>query len=208
MDRTDIGSPTGRACASSPRKGSSVRSYLLALPFCGQGIGSLQVFGTFWRWCRAGTLVCGLSAAAMPCLGQGRPAQPQASRPVDPFLGAMSRWDLDHDGILTCEEWARFAGQLFRRADKNDDGMLDAQEFLTLRKLDPILADADLAYFDDNQDGRVTRGEFIDRPNPIFARYDRNHDCQVTADELQRDSPDSKPKPPQGLGGNSPSAPR
>jgi len=42
------------------------------------------------------------------------------------------------------------------------------------------LKDADFAYFDDNHDGRVSRDEFVRKPNPLFARYDRNGDVSET----------------------------
>jgi EF hand len=100
--------------------------------------------------------------------------------------------------VLTCAEWKAFAEQLFRRADKNNDGILSREEFLTLRQLEPIFADADMAYFDDNQDGRVSVREFVDKPNPVFARYDRNHDCQVTPDEIKGGPADSKQAPGSG----------
>jgi hypothetical protein len=42
------------------------------------------------------------------------------------------------------------------------------------------LKDADFAYFEDNHDGRVSRDEFVSKPNPLFARYDRNGDVSET----------------------------
>jgi Ca2+-binding EF-hand superfamily protein len=55
-----------------------------------------------------------------------------------------------------------------------------------------LFADADLAYFDDNKDGRVSRDEFINKPSPFFQRFDRNHDCKVTPDELAGNKPAEK----------------
>jgi Ca2+-binding EF-hand superfamily protein len=103
---------------------------------------------------------------------------------------------MNQDGVLTCEEWKRFAEQLFRRSDRNGDGALDQQELLALGQLEPIFAKADMAYFDANRDGRLTLREFADTPNPIFARYDRDHDCQVTADEIKSASSGGKQRPP------------
>jgi hypothetical protein len=127
------------------------------------------------------------------------PAPAQAPRPglaakPDPFVAAMARWDANHDGVLTCDEWKQYANRLFTLADKNGDGVLDATEFRRLQQLEPIFADAAMSYFDDNGDKRVSRAEFVDQPSPFFARYDLNHDCRVTSQELQGGSA------PQGQG--------
>jgi hypothetical protein len=75
----------------------------------------------------------------------GKPATP------DPLVAAGSRWDANHDGVFTCEEWKQYASRLFTLADKDTDGFLDAKEFQQLGKVEPIFADAEIAYFDDNQ---------------------------------------------------------
>lgn len=139
---------------------------------------------------------------------QPMPGSPRDSRQTpDPLLAGLSRWDMDSDGVLTCQEWQRYAEQLFRRSDKNGDGVLEREEFATLGTHEPIFAKADLAYFDDNGDGRVDLREFADKPNPVFVRYDRNRDCQLTAEEIRggngSGSPPSAPsgrqqKPPPG----------
>lgn len=134
-----------------------------------------------------------------------------SARPItDPLLAGFLRWDTDSDGTLTCQEWKRYAEQLFIRSDKNHDGVLAIDEFAILGKYEPIFLQADLAYFDDNLDGRVTVREFSDKPNPIFARYDRNRDCQLTVEEIRGgtsggSAPASPPSgqqkaPPDGAG--------
>jgi hypothetical protein len=60
--------------------------------------------------------------------------------------------------------------------------------------------EADLAYFDENRDGRVSRDEFVNKPNPLFARYDKNHDCKVTPQEL-KDRSGIQQTPPAGKRG-------
>ncbi len=141
---------------------------------------------------------------------QPAPAPKPAASATDPLLAGFARWDTDSDGALTCQEWMRYAEQLFRRSDRNGDGMLAADEFAILGKYEPIFSQADLAYFDDDLDGRVTLREFSDKPNPIFARYDRNRDCQLTVDEIRRgttagtlpgNSPGGQQKPPPDAAG-------
>jgi len=141
--------------------------------------GFLQVFV-------AGVLLLALSSADASLHAQPMPGSTPASRQTaDPLLAGFSRWDVDFDGVLTCQEWKRYAEQLFIRSDKNGNGVLEPEEFATLGKYEPIFSKADIAYFDDNLDGRISLREFADKPNPIFARYDRNRDCLLTADEIR-----------------------
>lgn len=141
--------------------------------------GFLQIFV-------AGVLLLALSSTGASLPAQPMPGSTQASRQTaDPLLAGFSRWDADFDGVLTCQEWKRYAEQLFIRSDRNGNGVLEPEEFATLGKYEPIFSKADLAYFDDNLDGRISLREFADKPNPIFARYDRNRDCQLTADEIR-----------------------
>jgi hypothetical protein len=126
------------------------------------------------------------SALAQP-VGPSPGGSPKAKAGTadDPLVAAMSRWDADHDGVLTCEEWKQYADRLFTLADKNHDGVLDEKEFQQIGHLEPVFSGADMSYFDDNDDKRISRSEFVDKPSPIFARYDTNHDCRVTQDEIK-----------------------
>jgi hypothetical protein len=108
-----------------------------------------------------------------------------APRP-DPMLSnGPPVWDENHDGIYTCEEWKSFMERLFKSADKNRDGSLSPSEFETVKKADATLADADFGYFDENQDGKITRKEFVEKPSAFILRFDRNGDCRVTPDEIR-----------------------
>jgi EF hand len=118
----------------------------------------------------------GLPSAGTP---EVKPATP------DPLVAAISRWDANHDGVFTCEEWSQYANRLFTIADKNADGVLDDKEFQQIGNIEPVFAGADMAYFDDNNDDRIGRSEFADKPSPFFARYDANRDCRVTAEEIK-----------------------
>ena len=97
---------------------------------------------------------------------------------------AMVWGDVGRTGVFTCDEWKRYAMKLFNDADKNRDGYLSAEEFNSIRNADPMFKNADLAYFDDNRDGRMSRSEFLDKPNLFFVKYDRKHECRVTYDNI------------------------
>lgn len=123
--------------------------------------------------CAASLLLCAASALSV--------AQ---TTDTNPLLSSAPSWDLNDDGIYTCDEWKAFVNKIFDRADKNHDGYVDAQEFKTIKNADPLFRDADLGYFDNDHDGR-SRREFVDKPSPFFLRYDKNSDCRVTPDEIK-----------------------
>jgi hypothetical protein len=112
-------------------------------------------------------------------------AQSPAAGGADVALTSAPNWDLNHDGIYTCDEWKQYAARLFNMAAPTHDGIIDAKQFDVIRRADPVFSGADFDYFDDNKDGRLSLSEFVDKPNPLFARYDRNHDCRITPDELK-----------------------
>ena len=45
---------------------------------------------------------------------------------INPLLSSAPSWDLNGDGIYTCDEWKVFVNKIFDRADKNHDGHVDA----------------------------------------------------------------------------------
>jgi hypothetical protein len=125
-----------------------------------------------------------------------RPAQSghDAASPTS----AADIWDNNHDGIYTCDEWKGYLGRLFDRADRNHDGNLTPAEFESVRRAGSALADGDFGYFDENQDGKITRSEFVGKPNEFILQFDKNGDCRVTPDELK--STGTGQKQPGGRG--------
>ena len=95
----------------------------------------------------------------------------QSAARTDPLLNnGPPVWDTNHDGIFTCEEWKKFMEQLFVSGDRNRDGSLSPAEFEAIKKADPSLADADFGYFDENQDGKISRKEFVEKPSVFILR--------------------------------------
>ena len=126
-------------------------------------------------------------------VAQNRDTATSRSMRNDPLIAWAATWgDTRGTGVYTCEEWKRYAEKLFKDADKNRDGFLTEQEFKTVQQADRILRNADFGYFDDNKDGRISRAEFIDKPNPFFARYDRKNECSVSLDSIVNPPGDSK----------------
>jgi len=145
------------------------------------------------NWFRGAALILLLCTGSGIVVAQGIPEE-------DPVVQSAHLWDLDHNGTYTCDEWKEYARRIFNQADRNHDGYLDAAEFKTIRQASAVFKEAELAYFDDNHDGRISREEFVSKPNPLFARYDRNGDCKVTPAELKGTAEAAPPSARQRIG--------
>jgi hypothetical protein len=130
------------------------------------------------------------SAQSAPTGDDAHGPRSTKSRPV---TSGPDIWDANHDGIYTCDEWKSYLDRLFTLADRNLDGHLDPSEFTIIRRAGTALADADFGYFDENQDGKITRSEFVDKPSEFILQFDKNGDCRVTQDEMKGASTDQKP---------------
>jgi hypothetical protein len=141
-------------------------------------------------------LAAAYDASAQYVLAQSAPAGDVARGPrkkdVSPTSGP-DVWDANHDGIYTCDEWKSYLDRLFTLADHNRDGHLDPSEFKTVRQAGSTFADADFGYFDENQDGKITRSEFVNKPSEFILQNDKNGDCRVTPEEMKGASTDQKP---------------
>ena len=114
----------------------------------------------------------------------GSSAMPNLSATDKAFVLAAATWDVDKNGVVTCDEWKAYATDLFRGAHGGTDGALNRDEFSKMVKVDRLFETADFAYFDTNKDGAVTLAELTDKPNPAFGFLDKNHDCSLTNDEM------------------------
>ena len=133
-----------------------------------------------------------LVAGAGGCATQG--SQQGAASEIDSvFASAVTTWDINRDGQVTCEEWRKYAGGLFAESDANKDGALSRQEFAAMARGDRLFDIANFNYFDGNSDGKVTLAEIIDKPNPAFRVLDKNGDCVIGRDEKLRErSPETQ----------------
>jgi hypothetical protein len=100
------------------------------------------------------------------------------------FLSAAGGWDRDRDGVVTCEEWRAYAGELFDGADANHDGFLDRAEYATLISTDRMFQTVEFRYYDADGDTKLARTEFVDKPNRAFALLDKNNSCVLTASQV------------------------
>jgi hypothetical protein len=152
----------------------------------------LQLNRHLWR----ALIVAGGSAVLAGCASSDRLSGADS---VDmAFVRAAPTWDLDHDGVVTCDEWKQYAGQMFTEADRGNKGFLTADEFAAMAKSDRLFEAADFAYYGGKSAGRVTRAAFVDKPNPAFRLLDKRRDCRLTSEELRAAYRFAEPKPFQG----------
>jgi hypothetical protein len=100
------------------------------------------------------------------------------------FLSAAGGWDRNRDGVVTCDEWKAYAGELFDGADANHDGSLDRTEYVSIVNTDRMFQTVEFGYYDANGDGKVDRHEFVDKPNRAFALLDKNNECKLTSSQV------------------------
>ncbi|MFA5898947.1 MAG: EF-hand domain-containing protein [Hyphomicrobium sp.] len=100
------------------------------------------------------------------------------------FLSAAGGWDRNRDGVVTCDEWKQYAGELFDAADSNRDGTIDRTEYAKIISTDRMFETVDFSYYDANGDGKIARTEFVDKPNRAFALLDKGNECKLTASQV------------------------
>lgn len=128
----------------------------------------------------------GCSTASLPSVGSINPfGSGNTISEVDrAYLQAAGSWDQNHDSVVTCDEWKSYAEDLFNGADANHDDFIDATEWQNLTNVDKMFVTADLKYFDANGDGKVSRQEFVDKPNPAFVLMDKAGTCKLDANQI------------------------
>jgi Ca2+-binding EF-hand superfamily protein len=117
------------------------------------------------------------------CLGLASGARAQVAR-----SGAfLDKADVNHDGLITRDEFVTARAATFDKLDRNHDGVWTADDYAMLKRFRPQAADkldALLAAADADHDGRVTRNEFNAAPTRLFDRVDTNHDGVIDRAEL------------------------
>ncbi|HPG89972.1 MAG TPA: hypothetical protein PLD46_09980, partial [Hyphomicrobium sp.] len=99
-------------------------------------------------------------------------------------VASAGSWDRNRDNQVTCDEWKAYATELFNAADATRDDALDVTEWNEMIKTDRMFEVADHNYFDANNDGKVSRAEFVDRPNPAFKLMDTGNTCVLSGAQV------------------------
>ncbi len=100
------------------------------------------------------------------------------------FLSAAGSWDTNRDGIVTCEEWKAYANDLFNGADANHDGFVERTEYAKIISTDRMFQTVDLSYYDADGDNKLSRAEFVEKPNRAFVLLDKTNQCQLNASQV------------------------
>jgi hypothetical protein len=100
------------------------------------------------------------------------------------FLSAAGSWDTNRDGVVTCYEWKQYAAELYNGADSNGDGTLDRTEYVKIINTDRMFQTVEFGYYDTDKDGKLTRAEFVERPNRAFVLLDKNNECKLAASQV------------------------
>jgi Ca2+-binding EF-hand superfamily protein len=128
-------------------------------------------------------LVCLAAAGVTSSCASSGSSRPDISAIDKNFMGGIGSYDLNHDGVVTCDEWRTAATNKFTKANKSGTGFLTPDEFNTLAASDRTFQVANFKYYDVNNDGKVDKKEFVDRPNPAFTYGDKDKDCRLTNQE-------------------------
>lgn len=128
----------------------------------------------------------GCSGASLPSVGSINPfsSTKSISETDRVFLMAAGSWDRNRDNQVTCDEWKAYATELFNGADANLDDHVEGGEWSRIVSVDRMFATADLDYYDANNDGKVSRAEFVDRPNTAFRLLDPQGSCILSGDQV------------------------
>ncbi|MEP7004494.1 MAG: hypothetical protein ABI810_00825 [Sphingomonas bacterium] len=96
--------------------------------------------------------------------------------------GGMMRADTNGDGTISRAEFTAQAEARFARMDKNGDGFITADEMSgrSGRGLGGGLMSADT-----DQDGKISRAEFMAQSTERFAKLDTNGDGKISGDEMK-----------------------
>lgn len=128
--------------------------------------------------------LAGCGGAKLPSMGSITGNSKSISDTDRVFLMAAGSWDRNRDNQVTCDEWKAYATELFNGADANGDDAIDETEWANIVKVDRMFMTANLDYYDANNDGKVSRAEFVDRPNTAFTLLDPQGTCVLSGDQV------------------------
>ena len=121
-----------------------------------------------WKVWVAAAVVLGTAAA--------NAADPRpADQPVDTAKAMLDRMDRNVDGKISFEEYRNAMIRRFGARDRNDDGVLEGDEFPK-----EWLAGADVQ----GATGKVTWEQFADELQLVFDHFDVDKDGQLDAAEI------------------------
>jgi Ca2+-binding EF-hand superfamily protein len=141
-----------------------------------------------------------------PALPAAEPSSAPDLTPTQAYLTGlktkemMDVIDIDHDGVISREEWAAYQERVFDALDKKKTGFLEPSEFISTAN-DNVIPFATLGYsrglmtesmfnkIDANHDGRISKKEFVDYQLMIFDRMDTQKQQKIEVAEFINQKP-------------------
>ena len=123
-------------------------------------------------------IVAALSIAAGPAIAQSQD-------PIQQLLANFDRIDSDGDGVISRAEFRTVQAARWSLIDRNHDGYLTEDDFPPVATRRARIQLAEIGYLDTDGDGRISQGEFLGDPAPVFRRADLNADGALTLAELE-----------------------
>lgn len=97
---------------------------------------------------------------------------------------AFSRLDRDGSGYIDAGDLSTMRERMFRRLDRNHDGLLTREEVTPANPSVQVSPNA-IAWPDQDGDGKVSLAEFMTQEPALIVRADRNGDRRVSAEEFR-----------------------
>jgi EF hand len=122
----------------------------------------------------------------IPILLMAGAAAPTVAAPPNDsaLISRMAGADANRDGNITKSELLAFRATNFARLDRSGDSILTKSDIPAfLRGRSAIDFDALIIQFDANQNGQISRDEFVNGPTAVFDRADTNRDNILTEAE-------------------------
>ncbi len=101
--------------------------------------------------------------------------------------GALELADSNNDGKITRQEYIDARAAQFSRMDRNGDGAVDdadARERADQSAMGKRMAGAMRGRIDSNNDGKISKDEFVNAPTMLFDRFDADKNGELDAKEL------------------------
>jgi Ca2+-binding EF-hand superfamily protein len=102
--------------------------------------------------------------------------------------GALELADANNDGKITRQEYIEARAAQFARMDRNSDGVVDDADSRQRAKQSGMakrMADAMRGRIDANNDGKISKDEFVNAPTTLFDRFDADKNSELDAKELE-----------------------
>lgn len=118
---------------------------------------------------------------------------------------AIERFDVNEDGQITKEEVTTVTAEKVKTFDANGDGALSLEEYKALwtDAMNERIVRS-FQFHDPDGDAQVTLEEYSDTFDKLFARFDRNGDDTIVADEFGPPRGGDRPGGGPGMGPGGP----